>query len=159
MAQILGSNQGVRVFAPQYPTQKGRVLGRLWYLPTLKTILIVWSLSYAKHTRKILWPLKIWCCSWHKVATFVSMDHFACDAKVFWKRFTWTRARPVLEIYLIPDTQPIFVFLYLFYAYLWLLNRDQVAADGQRFWPGRCLWSLRINILLVHIIKMLDIVP
>ena len=55
----LGSNQGVRVFAPQYPTQKGRVLGQLWYLPTLETILIVQSLSYAKHTRKILWPLKI----------------------------------------------------------------------------------------------------
>ena len=31
---------GVRVFAPQHLTRKGRVLGGLWYLPVSKTILI-----------------------------------------------------------------------------------------------------------------------
>ena len=35
---------GVRVFAPKYPTQKGSELGRLWYLPTSRPILIDWKL-------------------------------------------------------------------------------------------------------------------
>ena len=40
MERVLGIDLGVRVFAPQYPTRKGRVLGQLWYLPVSKTILI-----------------------------------------------------------------------------------------------------------------------
>ena len=38
--RVLGSDPGVRVFAPQYPARKGRVLGQLQYLPPSKTILI-----------------------------------------------------------------------------------------------------------------------
>ena len=40
LEHVLGIDPGVRVFAPQYPTRKGRVLGQLWYLPVSKTILI-----------------------------------------------------------------------------------------------------------------------
>ena len=40
LERILGSDPEVRVFAPHYPTRKGRVLGQLWYLPVSKTILI-----------------------------------------------------------------------------------------------------------------------
>ena len=40
MERVLGIDLGVRVFASQYPTRKGRVLGQLWYLPVSKTILI-----------------------------------------------------------------------------------------------------------------------
>ena len=38
--------------------------------------------------------------------TFVSMDTIASDAIVFQYNFTSTRARPVIPIYLIPDTRP-----------------------------------------------------
>ena len=37
---VLGYDPGVRVFAPQYLTRNGRVLGQLWYLPVSTTILI-----------------------------------------------------------------------------------------------------------------------
>ena len=40
LERVLGIDPGVRIFAPQYPTRKGRVLGQLWYLPVSKTILI-----------------------------------------------------------------------------------------------------------------------
>ena len=40
LEQVLGSDPGVQVLAPQYPTQKGRVLGPLRYLPVSKKILI-----------------------------------------------------------------------------------------------------------------------
>ena len=40
MERVLGIDPGVRVFAPQYLTRKGRVLSQLWYLPVSKTILI-----------------------------------------------------------------------------------------------------------------------
>ena len=49
---------------------------------------------------------KIGYCSRHIFETFVSMDYFASDASVFWKSSTWTRARPEVEFYLIPDTGP-----------------------------------------------------
>ena len=35
-ACVLGSDPGVRIFSPQYPTRKGGVLGQLWYLPVSK---------------------------------------------------------------------------------------------------------------------------
>ena len=40
LERVLGIDPRVRVFAPQYPTRKGRVLGQLWYVPTSKTISI-----------------------------------------------------------------------------------------------------------------------
>ena len=51
---VLRSSPGVRVFAPQYPTRKGRVLGQLWYPPTSKTILLAIDRSEARHTIKML---------------------------------------------------------------------------------------------------------
>ena len=42
------------------------------------------------------------------------MDHFASDASVVWYIFMWTRAQPVIEIYLIPDTLPDHAFSYPF---------------------------------------------
>ena len=43
------------------------------------------------------------------------MDHFTRGASVFWKSFTWTRSRPILVTYLIPDARPELVFSYLFH--------------------------------------------
>ena len=40
MEWVRGFNPRVRVFAPQCPTRKGRVLGKLWHLPASKTLLI-----------------------------------------------------------------------------------------------------------------------
>ena len=38
--RVLTSDPRAWVFAPQYPTRMGKVLGQLWYLPISKTILI-----------------------------------------------------------------------------------------------------------------------
>ena len=40
LERVLASDPRVRVFALQYVTQKGMVLGELWCLPTSKTTLI-----------------------------------------------------------------------------------------------------------------------
>ena len=109
---VFGINPGVRVFAPQYPTWKGRVLGQLWYLPVSKTILIDLTLDTWQRMLKILWPWKIWHCPRHIFQTFVSMDHFASGASVFWYSIMWTRTRlhPYLILfkYPIPDQYLIF---------------------------------------------------
>ena len=119
MEWILGSDSGIRIFAPKYPTRKARVFGQLWYLPTSKAIMIDLKLViYAKSAENsvvmvrfnvlldtYLKPLCLW-------------DHFTCDAIVFWYSFTWTW--PV--IYLIPDSRPKFVDSYPFHPLLiWLL--------------------------------------
>ena len=83
LERVLWIDQGVRVFAPQYPTRKGRVLGQLWYLPVSKTILIVLKLDTWKKLLKILWPWKIWQRRRHIFQTFESIYHFASDASVF----------------------------------------------------------------------------
>ena len=54
LEQVLGSIPGVRVFAPQYPTRKDRVLGQLWYEPTSKRTLLAIDQFEARHTIKIL---------------------------------------------------------------------------------------------------------
>ena len=59
-----------------------------------------------------MWPWKIWRCRRHIFQIFVSMDHFASDASVFWWSFTKTRSRldPHLNFfkYPIPDQYLIF---------------------------------------------------
>ena len=45
MEWVLGLDSGVQGFAPQYSTQKGRVLGQRWHLPTSKNILIELKLA------------------------------------------------------------------------------------------------------------------
>ena len=40
LERVLGIDPGVQVFAPQYPTRKGRVLVQPSYLPVSKKILI-----------------------------------------------------------------------------------------------------------------------
>ena len=54
LERVLGSSPGVRVFASQNPTQKGRVLGQLWYEPSSKTILLAIDRFEARHTIKML---------------------------------------------------------------------------------------------------------
>ena len=49
LERVLWIDQGVRVFAPQSPTRKGRVLGQLWYLPVSKTIIDCFE---ARHMEK-----------------------------------------------------------------------------------------------------------
>ena len=81
MERVLGIDQGVRVFAPQHPTQKGRVLGQLWY--SLKDN-IDWF--EARHMIKMSVAMENLALSKTRIANlcvYGIMDHFASDAIVF----------------------------------------------------------------------------
>mgnify|MGYP001804460157 CR=1 FL=1 len=59
--------------------QQVRVLGQLWHLPTSMTILIDLTLGVAKNgSGKSDVVVET------SIKMIVSMDHFACDASVFW---------------------------------------------------------------------------
>ena len=58
---VLGIDPGVRVFAPHYPTQKGRVLGqRCGTFQSQRQYWLIWSSTHDKDAKKSLWPWKIW---------------------------------------------------------------------------------------------------
>ena len=83
----------VRVFAPQYPARKGRVLFQLLYLPALKKILIDLKLVICQKCSNFMWPWKIWCYSWQIFETCVFTGEFYVDPcpthawKLFFTRF------------------------------------------------------------------------
>ena len=111
LERVLGFDPGVRVFAPRYPNRKDRVLGQLWYFPISKIISIDLKLVIGKDAEKFWGHGKFDNCSRYIFETFVSMDHFASDARVFWQSFTWTRAQPTIAIYVIqiPDLNLFFM--------------------------------------------------
>ena len=56
LERVLLIGPGVRIFALQYSTRKGRVLGQLWYLPVSKTTLIYLKLR-SSFDKKPWWSL------------------------------------------------------------------------------------------------------
>ena len=72
MERVLGTDAGVRVFAP---TQNGRVLSQLRYLPISTTMSIDLKLSHDKNVENFDVVVDTY-------SKLVSMDHFASDTSV-----------------------------------------------------------------------------
>ena len=109
---VLGSDLGVQVFSPQYPTRKDMVKGQLCGTVNLKDNIDWFEACHVIKMLKDPVAKENLMLQQTHIQNLCVLDHFTSDASVFWYSFTWTRARLVIKVWFDIDTQPELVSLY-----------------------------------------------